>query len=414
MAPELADYYDRKDPRYGPRPGERRDHPLIGLVHPGDGPLQDRESLAADGITFAGDCFALARLQLIVVDAFAFITSQSRQALAEDQLAVAFVTLGQQVLQAGAFLFEIQREIVLLVSAGTPEQAAAVQQDTLEQLQNLAEDLAGIRLFLTFSDPGQGLGSIAGSYEICNMLQQWRVLHMDVTPALGPTALDARQEIREQGPERRDILREKEALRLFKGGQYRGARDIVRQLFAEDYLALAEPLVLLKHKCSQYLTALAAAGMELCGEALLPLLDEYQTERHLLAARSYPEVQALMEHSFGHINDLTLKLRSGGDRSWVLDVQDYVRANFADPNLNVNTIADHFEKNAAWLSRCFLRQTGDSLLEYIHRYRIQEAKIRIGRGDSLADTAEAVGYGSLITMSRAFKKYEGTTPGKLR
>ena len=57
---------------------------------------------------------------------------------------------------------------------------------------------------------------------------------------------------------------------------------------------------------------------------------------------------------------------------------------------------------------------GQSILDYIHYYRIQEAKILIGRGETLATAAAAVGYSSVLTMSRAFKRYEGTTPGRLK
>ena len=96
------------------------------------------------------------------------------------------------------------------------------------------------------------------------------------------------------------------------------------------------------------------------------------------------------------------------------DVRDYVRCHYSDPELNVNRVAAEFGRNPSYLSRSFLRATGTSVLDYIHRYRIQEAKILIGRGETIAEAAHAVGYSNVLTMSRAFKKYEGTTPGKLK
>ena len=63
---------------------------------------------------------------------------------------------------------------------------------------------------------------------------------------------------------------------------------------------------------------------------------------------------------------------------------------------DVNKLADVFGRNPSYLSRRFLRMTGQSILDYIHRYRIQEAKIRIGQGASLAAVAEQVGYSNAL------------------
>lgn len=415
MQQELANYYKNKDTQHPPQPDMPRDHPLIGLLHPGDAPEQHLEQLRRAGITFSGQFFALAHLQLIVGDAFAFVSSQDGCAYSEDQLVVAFTSMAQPILKKGAYLFEIQREIILLVSGETAGETAAALEAQLKAIRQMADGLSGIRLFVVYSDPGHGLTSIAEKHDLCRQLRQWRVFHLDITPILGPEVLDRPLSCNAQGlPDRRDIALEQAALQQFKAGRFRQARDMLRQLFESDYLALAEPLLLLKHKCVQYLSAWAAACCEICGTDISERLQQFQPERRLLAARTYPEVRAQMEHCFGYLNDLTLELRSRNQSDWILEVQNYVRANFSDPNLNVNTIADHFGKNAAYVSRSFLRQTGASLLEYIHRYRIQEAKIRIGRGDPLVAVASAVGYGSVLTMSRAFKKYEGTTPGKLR
>ena len=149
-------------------------------------------------------------------------------------------------------------------------------------------------------------------------------------------------------------------------------------------------------------------------EDLTPQLQTLAPEKALLEAVSFPEVRAQMEHIFGHLNDWVLSGRRSTSAAWIMDVKNYIRGSYNDPDLNVNRVADEFGKNPSYLSRSFLRLTGTSILDYIHYYRIQEAKILIGRGETLASAATAVGYTNVLTMSRAFKKYEGTTPGKFK
>ena len=58
-------------------------------------------------------------------------------------------------------------------------------------------------------------------------------------------------------------------------------------------------------------------------------------------------------------------------------------------------------------------KTQASVFDYIQR-RLEAAKALLHSDKNLKDIAEEVGFSSALTMSRAFKRYEGTTPGRLR
>ncbi|MCL6591083.1 MAG: AraC family transcriptional regulator [Firmicutes bacterium] len=96
-------------------------------------------------------------------------------------------------------------------------------------------------------------------------------------------------------------------------------------------------------------------------------------------------------------------------------VMEYVRNNFRDPNLGISFLADRFKVHPVYLSRIFREQSGESLMDYINRIRLKQAKqLFKNESDSLDEVARAVGYGNTRTFTRVFKKYEGVTPGRYK
>jgi two-component system response regulator YesN len=93
----------------------------------------------------------------------------------------------------------------------------------------------------------------------------------------------------------------------------------------------------------------------------------------------------------------------------------YIKEHYKDINLNVATVADQFELNASYLSRLFKEQTGENLLSYINKYRVEQAKKLLeGTTKTLIKVAEETGFLNTAALTRAFKKYEGVTPGQYK
>ncbi len=92
----------------------------------------------------------------------------------------------------------------------------------------------------------------------------------------------------------------------------------------------------------------------------------------------------------------------------------YVDRHFADEATSVGKMADEFGVHIVHLSRIFKEYSGESLSSHINFTRIEKAKELILSGMKLEQTADAVGFGSLRTFMRTFKKYEGITPGQYK
>lgn len=402
------------DAGLSPSPEAMRDHLLIGLLQEGAPIPEDYpQRLKESGIVFSGDWFGLAELHVVAVDAYAYVRGLGQTAYSEAQLVVNLLELYRKLFgdKQGIYVFKIQSELMCMVCGASREDTQLLLMDAVETMLDAAEHIDGLRLFASVGNVYQDFAGIKCAKQEVRQISEYRILHVDVSPILDCDVMESGAQL---ATERNDIRKEQLLLSHFKAGRYRDACSVFTSLFETEYLALANPSVLLKHKCAQFQQALVTCCQSMLEEDISQRIQAFQPEKRLLEATTYPELRAQMEHFLGHLNDMILAARKDSSAAWIMDVKDHIRSHYADPNLNVNSVADAFGKNPSYLSRSFLKLTGTSLLDYIHYYRIQEAKILIGRGETLAAAAETVGYSSVLTMSRAFKRYEGTTPGKLK
>ena len=93
----------------------------------------------------------------------------------------------------------------------------------------------------------------------------------------------------------------------------------------------------------------------------------------------------------------------------------FIDENYTNQELNVSMIAYSLNLHPTYISNEFKARTGENLLDYIMKYRIQRAiKLFDNESLNLEAIAEATGYGNLRNFVRAFKKYEGVTPAKYK
>lgn len=144
------------------------------------------------------------------------------------------------------------------------------------------------------------------------------------------------------------------------------------------------------------------------------LFDSFHPLQRLAEAKSVPDLHRQIDSLFASLESQWGNTEDTGE-TWFGEIQCYVQENFRDTNLCVNAIADHFEVSVPHLSRSFRRQAGMGLLDYIHWVRVREAKTLLtGESLSIEEVARRVGCGSRVTLTRAFKRYEGVVPGSFK
>ena len=94
----------------------------------------------------------------------------------------------------------------------------------------------------------------------------------------------------------------------------------------------------------------------------------------------------------------------------------YVQANYRDPSLTAALVAERFGMSRTAVSRAFSQACPDGgFLGYLHGLRLDKAEELLRTTQlPIPDIAASVGYGSALTMTRAFKRYRDTTPGAYR
>ena len=91
----------------------------------------------------------------------------------------------------------------------------------------------------------------------------------------------------------------------------------------------------------------------------------------------------------------------------------YIEENYANPEMSVNFLADHFSMHRTLISKAVKAQTGETFSDYLLGLRMRRA-MELLQGGTLTfqQIAEQVGMLSYPTFKRAFVKTYGCTPSE--
>ena len=148
---------------------------------------------------------------------------------------------------------------------------------------------------------------------------------------------------------------------------------------------------------------------------LRSFLQQQNILTELLMAPTQQELQAQIAAFWTNLIRHMEALEAQPGIRWVSLVDEYITEMSVDPNLSVSQIALHFGLPQPTLSGRYKQYAGKNITDQIHAVRIRHARQLLQSSIcSLSDIAQQVGYGSLATMNRAFRKYEGISPSQLR
>ncbi len=108
-----------------------------------------------------------------------------------------------------------------------------------------------------------------------------------------------------------------------------------------------------------------------------------------------------------------MTLNAIGKRGRILTVREYIHDNIADPNLTLAQVAAKFSVKPSLLTHQFREYLGVTLYHYIQTERLNLAQELLSHHpeQTMEEIAKKAGYSDLTTMYRAFKKFDGVTPG---
>jgi YesN/AraC family two-component response regulator len=105
---------------------------------------------------------------------------------------------------------------------------------------------------------------------------------------------------------------------------------------------------------------------------------------------------------------------NGEHNALVERAKEFIRTNYMN-KIELQDIANHVHLNPSYLSRTFKRVTGDSIVNYITKYRIEKSKELLTSSDcKLCAIAEKVGISDTSYFSNIFKKITGYSPSEFK
>ncbi|MBT1703321.1 AraC family transcriptional regulator [Chryseosolibacter indicus] len=109
-------------------------------------------------------------------------------------------------------------------------------------------------------------------------------------------------------------------------------------------------------------------------------------------------------------------LRAKTNTSSIEDILLYIRQNIYKPeNLKVHQLAEQFNYAPTYLSIYFKRHTGESLKQYISKYKLKLIESRLLYSQaSLSQIADEFGYTDESHFCKQFRKHLGITPTNFR
>lgn len=104
------------------------------------------------------------------------------------------------------------------------------------------------------------------------------------------------------------------------------------------------------------------------------------------------------------------KIKRQGNTKLVRDCKDYIMENIS-LKLKVQDIADYFHIDSKYLARRFKNETNETIKNYIHRKKVEEAKrIMQSTNMSLIEIASALSFHDQSHFTKIFKEFAGITP----
>ncbi|MCC3376760.1 AraC family transcriptional regulator [Cohnella sp. REN36] len=95
-------------------------------------------------------------------------------------------------------------------------------------------------------------------------------------------------------------------------------------------------------------------------------------------------------------------------------VKEYVESHFGD-DLSLDAIAGKLGITGPYLSTYFKEKTGINFSDYTYTVRMSKAKEMLKDTDlKIQDIASLVGYFTVASFNRVFKRFTGLTPSEFR
>lgn len=375
-------------------------------------PLED--ALFSYGIRFQSDMFAV---MLFYIEDFSALFREEEQDTEKNMKLVHLIiqNIVEETVQRRhqGFVVELDDMLACIVNYREAGDADAATQETTELIAEV-QQFIGRKFHIQFKVSVSGIhfttGQLPRAYQEAVEAMEYRML-LDADSVL----LYSRIHHADTGFQY-TMEKEQQLINYVKAGDYAAASDIVGEVIGRN-LSGGALLSVDMARCLMFDmigTMVKASAEVLAGQPEL-YRDNRLAIQALLQCETALQMQEKMLDFLQQVCALVEQRKRSHNVRLKDDVLHFIAERHGDPNLSVTMIADSFDIHASYLSRFFKEQTGDTVSDYINKFRIAEAKrLLLDERTVIKQIAEQVGFYSISTFIRTFKKYEGVTPSIYR
>ncbi|WP_246362913.1 helix-turn-helix domain-containing protein [Paenibacillus alba] len=313
-----------------------------------------------------------------------------------------------------AFITEIDNMQACIVNFGTDPDSDELKR-IAEQVKSFLLDHFHVHLTVAISEIHQELYGLPPAYQQTLAALEYRLV-MGSGEIIRYEDLPSSETVRPSRSYYYPLTVEHQLINLVKAGDFEKSSAIINEIIEinSSDASISVPLA----KCLMFdLTSTLLKTMDEIGSSSNRrtfIVQTHQVDR-LMASSTIKEMKGQIREVLAEVCQFIQEDRQQDHNALSQQVIDYVKSHYADVNLNISMVGEKFELTPSYLSKQFKAQTGEALLDFISRTRLDEAKRLLSLQQlSVSDIAKQVGYADINTFNRIFKKFEGITPGKYK
>jgi YesN/AraC family two-component response regulator len=208
---------------------------------------------------------------------------------------------------------------------------------------------------------------------------------------------------------------EQQLINLVKTGDYEKSKALIDEVVDINVADASLSVSMAKFLMFDLISTMLKTIDEIGAGDKLEFMNKVNAVDRLTACETIKEMKVQIGDVLKQVCQSVQEERKQESNQLSQQVAAYVREHYSSDSLNITMIGEAFQLTPSYLSKQFKAQTGEALLEFIGKTRIEEAKRLLSEeACSIMEVARRVGYADINTFNRVFKKYEGVTPGKYK
>ncbi len=198
-------------------------------------------------------------------------------------------------------------------------------------------------------------------------------------------------------------------------GERENAMQVIEEIFSYNVTVKRINLKMLRVLTSEIISSLLKVAAQIDGNENIDFKELYLFATQIYTIKQVDQAKNEILKYINLLCDLSADYAHTVGDARCTQILDYIQENYADPDLNVNKMADIFGITTGWISKYFKEQVGGGMADYIVKFRLKKAKEQLRNPKkTIKQIAEDTGFSSATVFLRAFKRYEGITPGQYR